>query len=340
VDQRCGRCHSLDRVYKTSETPQEWSATVARMVSYAAGSAGAIQPGEDQQIIAYLSATQTPDAVNQRQAATQASAASGGMVAQDSSEARSLSKQRTRYDGKMIGFVSLVCLCTLALVIRRPSRIPVTTPKVKPNAGPPQVRADATRIPASARSGPMILKLISITAQTLDSKTLRFAVDNDHKLNARPGQFLNFCFLFDGKKAIRSYSICSSSARSGYIEITIKRVKEGCVSVFLNDRAALGMTVEAEGPFGNFCFEASKHHNVFLLAAGSGITPMMAMLRYIDDLCLQTNVTLLYCVRTGGDIMFESELNQLQSRLKSFEYVVLLSQPHAEWAGRRGHISR
>src|SRR4029077_1881164 len=65
VDQRCGRCHTLDRVYKTAQTPEEWSATVARMVSYAAGSTGAIQPGEDQQIIAYLSANQTPDAVNQ-----------------------------------------------------------------------------------------------------------------------------------------------------------------------------------------------------------------------------------------------------------------------------------
>ena len=64
VDQRCGRCHSLDRVYKTAETQEEWNATVARMVSYAAGS-NTFQPGEDQQIIEYLSATQTPDAVNE-----------------------------------------------------------------------------------------------------------------------------------------------------------------------------------------------------------------------------------------------------------------------------------
>ena len=83
VDQRCGRCHTLDRVYKTAETPEEWSDTVARMVSYAAGSGGAIQPGEDQQIIAYLSATQTPDAVDQRKAqAAAASAAGPNMAAQ------------------------------------------------------------------------------------------------------------------------------------------------------------------------------------------------------------------------------------------------------------------
>jgi ferredoxin-NADP reductase len=67
---------------------------------------------------------------------------------------------------------------------------------------------------------------------------------------------------------------------------------------------------------------------------------MMAMLRYIDDLRLETTATLLYCVRTNKDIIFESELAQLRSRLKNFEYHVLLSQPHAEWSGPRGHVSR
>src|SRR4029079_2136342 len=83
VDQRCGRCHSLDRVYKTAQTAEEWSATVTRMVSYAAGGAGALQPGEDQQIIAYLSATQTPEAVTQKKAQAAAASSIGrSLVAQ------------------------------------------------------------------------------------------------------------------------------------------------------------------------------------------------------------------------------------------------------------------
>jgi len=67
---------------------------------------------------------------------------------------------------------------------------------------------------------------------------------------------------------------------------------------------------------------------------------MMAMLRYIDDLCLETTATLLYCVRTSNDIMFERELKQLRSRLRNFRYHVLLSQPDPEWSGPRGHVSR
>jgi ferredoxin-NADP reductase len=189
-------------------------------------------------------------------------------------------------------------------------------------------------------SDPLILKLASITPQTHDAKTLRFIVPEGRTFNSRPGQFLTFSFLFDGKKVVRSYSICSSAARSGYIEITPKRLQKGCASVFLNDRAALGMTVEAVGPFGQFYLDERKHQNVVLLAAGSGITPMMAMLRYIDDLCLDTTATLLYCVRTNSDIIFESELEQLQSRLENFQYHIALSQPHAQWAGPRGHVSR
>jgi ferredoxin-NADP reductase len=335
VDQRCGRCHSLDRVYRTAQTPQEWSDTVTRMASYAAGSAGAFQPGEDQQIIAYLSARQTPDAVDQRKArAAAASSAGRSLVAQKVPAELVQTKPRGGYDSRMIGFISVVLLGLLTLIIRRPARAPIA------NATSDRTAAAAVRATASSLGRPLVLRLASITMQTSDSKTLRFIVPNDQTLSARPGQFLTFSFLFDGKKVTRSYSICSSPARSGYVEITPKRVSQGCASVFLNDRASVGMTVEAKGPFGHFCFDESKHRSVVLLAAGSGITPMMAMLRYMDDLCLETTATLLYCVRSGHDIIFAGELEQLQSRLKNFQYHVLLSQPHAEWSGPRGHVSR
>jgi Na+-transporting NADH:ubiquinone oxidoreductase subunit NqrF len=64
------------------------------------------------------------------------------------------------------------------------------------------------------------------------------------------------------------------------------------------------------------------------------------MLRYIDDLCLDTTVTLLYCVRTSSDVIFQSELEALRARLTNFQYHLLLSRPHAEWSGPRGHVSR
>jgi len=333
VDQRCGRCHSLDRVYKTAETPAQWRTTVDRMVAFAVGSGNAFHPGEDEQIIAYLAATQTPDAVNQRKArALAASSAGVSMVPQKAAAVPHQPAPSGWNDRRTIGFIAFVFLSMLALVVRRPSGSPLAGSGADTRAG-----AGKAILPAG---GPLILRLASITPQPSDAKTLRFIVPEGRKLNTRPGQFFTFAFLFDGKKVNRSYSICSSAARSGYVEITTKRVRQGCVSVFLNDRATVGMTVEANGPFGHFCLDESKHHNVVLLAAGSGITPMMAILRYIDDLCLETTATLLYCVRTSADIMFEDELEQLRSRLKNFQHHVMLSQPDGEWSGPRGHVSR
>ena len=304
VDQRCGRCHSLDRVYKTAASPEEWRQTVARMAGYAEGSAGALQPGEERQIADFLSVAQTPEAIEQRK--SRVTPASTGPAALPILNAPG----DKRYDPKAIIFVSLVCIGALALIVRRP-RQPLVT---------------STPPPPSPAGAPLVLRLVRISQQTPDARTLRFIVTEGRQLGARPGQFLTFSFLFDGKKVVRSYSICSSPARAGYVEITPKRADRGCVSVFLNDRAAAGLTVEAKGPFGQFYFDETRHKSVVLIAAGSGITPFMAMLRYMDDLCLETNATLLYCVRTADDIFFASELEALRKSLRNFSYRVLLSQ--------------
>jgi len=184
------------------------------------------------------------------------------------------------------------------------------------------------------------LQLARIDPQTHDTKTLRFLLPEAHRLFARPGQFLVFQWKIDGEVVPRSYSICSSPAQSAYVEITSKRVPNGLVSAFLNDRAAVGLVVEAKGPFGQFYFDEVRHKRIVLIAGGSGITPIMAMLRYIDDRCLVTPVTLIYCVRTRDDIIFEQELERLRRRLPTFRMVLVLSQPDAAWNGPRGRLSR
>jgi ferredoxin-NADP reductase len=336
VDQRCVRCHSLDRVYKTVQTPEKWRETVNRMVQYASGSAGALQPGEDEQIIFYLSATQTPEAANLKRAQAEAASFSGrSLIAQKVNPTPPPAVPRqSRFDGKSIGLISFVFLGAATLVIRRPRSRPV--PAAQPSAAAKPTPATAARPQIS----PFILQLVKITQQTADSKTLRFEVKGGRILGARPGQFLTFSFLFDGRKESRCYSICSSPARTAYIEITPKRLTNGCVSSFLNDYVAIGMTVEATGPFGQFCFNQDEGKKIVLIAAGSGITPMMAMLSYIDDLNLDTEVTLLYCVRSENDIIFRKELQDLQGRVRNFRYHVLLSKPSLEWTGDRGHLDR
>jgi ferredoxin-NADP reductase len=98
--------------------------------------------------------------------------------------------------------------------------------------------------------------------------------------------------------------------------------------------------VEARGPYGQFYFDETLHKSIVLIAAGSGITPMISMLRYIEDLKLATSVTLLYCVRTASDIIFQNELARLGTSLPNFNYEVRLSQPDATWEGHSGRLTR
>ena len=200
----------------------------------------------------------------------------------------------------------------------------------------PGIGIDARHTP----DGAWDLTLGRIETQTHDAKTLRFILGAKQHIAARPGQFLTFDWMIGGKLVKRSYTISSSPTQRNFVEITPKRVETGLVSKFLNDEASIGMVVKARGPYGKFYFDESQHERIVLLAAGSGITPMMAMLRYIDDLCLKVNVTLIYFVRTERDIIFEDQIMDIEKRLRGFRSVLVLSQPDAEWKGWRGRLRR
>ena len=185
-----------------------------------------------------------------------------------------------------------------------------------------------------------LLRLARIEEQTHDSKTLRFVIARGKHFEAEPGQFLTFFFKIAGKDVVRSYTICSSPTQRGYVEITPKRVPHGYVSSFLNESVGVGLEVEAAGPFGQFYFKESEHERIVLIAGGSGITPMISILRYIDDLSLETPVILLYCIRTLQDVIFERALRELEARHSGFKMVIVPSQKDPNWSGPHGHISR
>jgi len=211
--------------------------------------------------------------------------------------------------------------------------------QAKPKVSSPTLApANTARPQTSTRDDVLNLTLARIEAQTHDVKTLRFVLPPNQQIAPRPGQFLTFDWMIDGKPVKRSYTICSSPTQRNFVEITPKRVENGHVSKFLNDHAAVGMTVKARGPYGQFHLDESKHDRIVLIAGGSGITPMMAMLRYIDDLCLKVKATLIYCVRTERDIIFEAELQAIQKRVAGFRQVVVLSQPEAAWKGWQGRL--
>jgi ferredoxin-NADP reductase len=234
------------------------------------------------------------------------------------------------------GLVVAVCLVQCALVFkkRKESRTSIASSRS------PQTPARVNPLTNHENApSPMRLLLALTEQQTHDTKTLRFQVLDERRFCGKPGQFLTFQWMIDGQHVPRSYTISSSPTHGNYVEITSKRIGNGCVSVFLNERANPGLIVEASGPYGRFYFDETLHKSIVLIAAGSGITPMISILCYIDDLKLATPVTLLYCVRTAADIIFQNELARLGRSLPNFKYEVCLSRPDPTWKGHSGHLT-
>jgi sulfoxide reductase heme-binding subunit YedZ len=188
------------------------------------------------------------------------------------------------------------------------------------------------------RPKPVRLRLSGVRPETDDSVTLRFALLGRKRMEAKPGQFLTFDWVVDGKRVPRSYSISSSPRDGKHVEITVKR--QGYVSSYLNRSARRGMTVTAHGPYGQFYFDEKRDRSVTMIAAGSGITPCISMLRYIADSAPSTQVELLYGVRSERDIIFERDLHDLQARIPQFNYTIIASRAGNAWRGPRGHIDR
>jgi glycine betaine catabolism B len=334
VEARCAKCHDLERTFTVTKTPEEWKSTVARMVAYSPPDH--FRAGETDEIIAYLSEKQTPEGVAKRTEKARENALKPGLGVP--------AKQPTRLDAlatatrsnlPLIAIFGVVCVVFGALLLKRPSANTATVEKSPATTVAPPVK----RPSPAPRTESLVMQLIRIEAQTADAKTLRFALPPEARFQAKPGQFLTFTWLVDGRKVTRSYSICSSPTQSGFVEITPKKVDGGFISNFLNDRVAIGLTVEAKGPFGTFVFDETKHPKIVLIAAGSGITPMMSMLRYIDERCLKTDVTLLYCVRTDRDVIFAHELTEMAKRLPNFRLALTLSAPDDTWPDARGRFN-
>jgi ferredoxin-NADP reductase len=229
----------------------------------------------------------------------------------------------------------IITVVVVAAVISFFARSNPPAPKTGSSAVAPSKPAGEQ---SSSGSEPLNLTLVRIELQTHDAKTLRFLLPSHQAITPRPGQFLTFDWMIDGKPVKRSYTICSSPTQRNFVEITPKRMETGYVSKFLNDHAAVGLTVKARGPYGRFHFDENKHKRIVLIAGGSGITPMVAMLRFIDDLCLNIKVTLIYCVRTERDVIFENEITAIQRRVGGFRHVIVLSQPDSEWQGWKGRL--
>ena len=201
------------------------------------------------------------------------------------------------------------------------------------------VKAPAVQVKPKFWSGP--LKLARIFRETPSVQTFRFVPTAGKSLpfDYEPGQYLTLHLVVDGKKISRSYTIASSPTRQGYCEITVKREDMGISSRHLHDVLKPGDTVNVAGPAGRFTFTGDESKSVVLIAGGVGITPLMSKLRYLTDLAWTGEIYFIFVGRCEQDIIFRSELMELQKRHPNLHVTLTLTRAEADWTGDRGRLT-
>ncbi|EJG0621521.1 hybrid-cluster NAD(P)-dependent oxidoreductase [Vibrio parahaemolyticus] len=157
--------------------------------------------------------------------------------------------------------------------------------------------------------------------------------------NYLPGQHLPIEVDINGKKIGRRYTLSSSPSRPGRYAISVKRIAGGRVSNALLDNLQVGDVLEAENPDGQFHLKTHDAQPLLLLSAGSGVTPMLSMVRYLADHNQLNDVVFYHQCRTEYDIPCRSELEQLKREHSGLEVKICLTQPAVDWFGLKGRLS-
>jgi ferredoxin-NADP reductase len=176
-----------------------------------------------------------------------------------------------------------------------------------------------------------LARIVSRQAAAANAVTLVLR-PNRHWQGFAAGQHLNVTVEVDGRRLTRSYSLSAPPQADGRLEITVKEVDGGRVSAALCRDAKVGDVLEIGAAFGELALPESPSEPLLFLAAGSGITPMMAMLRALVAQDRRTPVTLLYWARSRDELCFANELRAFAAEREEVTVRFVLTREAAQAA--------
>lgn len=158
------------------------------------------------------------------------------------------------------------------------------------------------------------LTIAAARPETDDAVALRFAIPQDlqEAYAFTPGQYLTLRAMIDGEDVRRSYSICSPLGAE-YLEVGVKRIEGGAFSSHALTLKT-GDTLDVMTPQGRFLAPIGGSHNYLLIAAGSGVTPMVSIARSVLEGEPDSAITLLYANRTTDSVMFRQAFDDLKDQ--------------------------
>ncbi len=144
--------------------------------------------------------------------------------------------------------------------------------------------------------------------------SFRFQGAQPVKFHFKPGQFITFLLDIQGERLARSYTISSSPSRPYSLVVTIKRIPGGRVSNYLVDNLKTGHSVNVSGPAGAFNLVDIPASRYLFLSAGSGITPMYSMSRWLTDTQVGSDIAFVHSAKAKEDLIFHDALLKMAQR--------------------------
>ncbi len=161
------------------------------------------------------------------------------------------------------------------------------------------------------------LKVKDIRRETVDAVSIAFDIPLaiQHEYQYKQGQYITVKLSVNGEELRRSYSICTSPYSEKELRVAVKEVKDGRASTLMNRTWKVGDTVEVMTPMGNFSsiLSGNNKKQYVLFAGGSGITPMMSILKSVLYIEKQSTVTLVYANRDEDSVIFKADIEKIVS---------------------------
>lgn len=204
-------------------------------------------------------------------------------------------------------------------------------------------KSDKPEKKEESHSGPRYhdLTVKSVVNETRDAITIVFEQPSQ-KINYKAGQFLTLIIPVQGKEVRRAYSLCSSPFVDQDLAVTVKRVDKGLMSNWLVDHVKPGSKVKVMEPMGQFTteFDPNRKRHLIMFAGGSGITPMMSIIKSILTQEPESIVSLIYCNRDIDSIIFKSTFEKYETKYEGRLHVIhVLDNAPMNWQGYSGLLN-
>lgn len=181
---------------------------------------------------------------------------------------------------------------------------------------------------------------VGIKQETADTFSYEFSPTNTQLKTFSAGAHLNVRIPAGKNGALvnRTYTLSSSPKTLPNFKLTVKQVKDGSASNWLAENLKPGMSLEFTKPTGDFILPEQAPGRLLFIAAGSGITPMMSMLRFLSETANKSEIDFLYYARSPEDIIFRDELDALCQKMKGLRLNYCVDTKTPEWLGLSGRI--